>query len=124
MRQGQQEQRRNGQTIPNVSHGGAMTAPKTSSDRLDVAAILAVAVAKVELLDETLTWRRQAPSSPGRQRQLDALLRQRGAIVATLDSLRLSLIDPMTSASLVAGLPSPRPEVGIGRLANPWWATA
>lgn len=114
-----------------------MSVPNPSVDRQDVATILAVAAAKVQLLDEALAWRRQAPGSPGRQRQIDTLVRQREAIIATLDSLRRSLVAPMVSPPALAGLPSPRPEVGATlldprldrsldpcRVANRWWAAA
>jgi hypothetical protein len=101
-----------------------MAVPNTSGDRQDVATILAVAVAKVQLLDEALAWRRQAPYSLSRKRQLDTLMQQRESIAASLDSLRRSLLDPLSTAAVVAGLPSPRPEVATSRLANPWWAAA
>ncbi len=90
-----------------------------TTERQTVAAVVAEAVAKIELLDEALAWRRSSPSSPHLQRHVDRLLRQREAIATALDSLRQSLVDPLSRASAARSLPSPRPELGA---TNRWWA--
>jgi hypothetical protein len=90
-----------------------------TTERQTVAAVVAEAVAKIELLDEALAWRRLAPTSPTLQRQVDRLRRQRESILAVLDSLRQSLVDPLTLTALYPSVPAPRPEIGA---TNRWWA--